>query len=355
MSLNYLLKHNLGENSIISDFISSNGGTIEYSSPVLPIMGVKIADNIKEKLENQFDLEYIIEEPVGTLQETEGSISSIPKNTLTIVPSLRFNELRNSNVNCTGWGTTVAVLDSGINESWVAEHHDYTGYGSAAVFDHGTKVANIIKGAAPGSRILSFKICQDNRVPATNFLNALDLAISKAHILNLSIGFDTPCSPDRPCGICETVNYYAQNNGNLFVVAAGNHGTENSIQCPGKSQEAITVGSIKPYSKELASYSSRGVAGIKKPNILSSGTIYFNQELDEGTSFSTPIIAGVSAALFAKLAHSAPKMKSILYSATIDLGLPEHHQGFGLLDLDKTLEVYLNDQSNDQSKGQNKS
>ncbi|KNH32396.1 S8 family peptidase [Exiguobacterium acetylicum] len=348
----YLIKHKTASNSLIADFVEENGGIVLYSSPVLPIMGIKIADKTNEDLQNQFDLDYIIEEPLGFVQDIEGTIASAQKNTLTIIPGLKFNDLRNGKHNYNGWGTTVAVLDSGVNESWVAEHFDFTGFGSGAVFDHGTKVANIIKAASPGSKILSFKVCQERQVKGTDFLNGLISAVGKAHVLNISIGFDMKCTPDKPCPICEHVNHFAQNNGNLFVVAAGNHGTDNAIQCPGKSQETITVGSIKPYSKELATYSSRGVAGIKKPNILSSGTIYFNQVQDEGTSFSTPIITGVCAALFPSLSHTVPEMKSLLYSATIDLGLPEHYQGFGLLSLEKLMEVLNDDQSTDQSKGQ---
>ncbi|OZI12181.1 hypothetical protein CEW92_06770 [Bacillaceae bacterium SAS-127] len=347
----YLLKYKeLDVLSLIENTIERNGGFIVYSSPVFPIMGVSINKETKIEIEETFDLEYIIKDPDGQLQNLDGTITSTKKNHLQIVPSLNFQELRNSNY--VGWTTTVAVLDSGINESWVSEHTDLTGYGSTAVFDHGTKVANIIKAAAPGARILSYKVCQHEKVKGTAVLSAIDQAVTKADIINLSIGFDVDCKPDHLCPFCEYVNYYTQNSGKLFVVAAGNKGKEDSIQCPGKSQEAITVAAIKPYSQALADYSSRGVPGIKKPNILTSGTIYFNQVMDEGTSFSTPAITGVCASFFPYVSKNVSEMKSRLYSSAIDIGLPEHHQGFGLLDLEKLLEVFKNDQSDDQSKGQ---
>ncbi|MGE7604225.1 S8 family peptidase [Peribacillus sp. NPDC097675] len=359
----YLLKHKEPNDSLILDYVQKNGGRCVYSSPILPIMGITITNELKEKIESYFELDYIMEDPVGRLQDVEGTVNSVQRNTnnLQIVPRIDFQSLTKDNL--TGWGTTVAVLDSGIvNEKWVVEHHDFTAFGSTPFIDHGTKVASIIRLAAPGSKIISFKVSQDGYVSGTNVLKAIDLAVTKADIINMSIGFNssvTKCTESNPCTFCEYVNYYTQNSDKLFVVAAGNRGEENKkenlVQCPGNSQEAITVGAIKPHVEQLADYSSPGVAGMKKPNILTSGTIYFNQMLDYGTSFSTPIITGVCATLFSKLQNSIPDTKSYLYSATIDIGLPEHQQGFGLFNLEKLLEVFINDQSNDQSEGQEQS
>ncbi|MEY8345883.1 S8 family peptidase [Niallia circulans] len=346
----YILKYK-EDSTLIKKFITENGGEIVYNSPILPILSIKVEEYVKKILEESFSLHYIIDEPTGNLQDIEGNLTSIPKsNNLVIKPSLNFSKLRNSNF--TGWGTTVAVLDSGVNENWITEQIDITGFGTTPNIDHGTKVANIVKNIAPGARIISYKVCQDMQVSGTNVLQAIDMASQKVDILNLSLGFDLNCTPDRLCPLCESVNYYTQNENKLFIVAAGNHGRENSIQCPGKSQDAITVGAIKEFQNELASYSSIGVPGVKKPNILTSGTIYFNQRHSSGTSFATPIITGISAAIYSYLSKSISKTKDSLYTSTNDIGLPDHHQGFGLFDLDKLLEVLLNDKTNDKSKGQ---
>ncbi|MCM3216090.1 S8 family peptidase [Niallia taxi] len=347
----YLLKCQEHDSPAVQDFVLKNNGTIVYSSPILPIISVSIDDFVKQQIEREFNLEYIIKDPVGKLQDVEGNVTSITKNnTLNIVPSLNFSKLRNSNY--IGWGATVGVIDSGVSESWVSEQYDFTGYGTTPHHDHGTKVANIIKSVAQGAKINSYKVTQDGRVSGTHFFQAVDAAIQKVDILNLSLGFDTTCSPDQLCPFCEYVNYYTQNEGKLFIVAAGNHGLENSVQCPGRAQDAITVGAIKGYANELADYSSRGVPGIKKPNILTSGTIYFNHEQCEGTSFATPVITGVCTTVFPKLSKDIAKTKSFLYESAIDIGLPEHHQGFGLFDLDKFMEVLLDGEINDTSKGQ---
>ncbi|MDF9540335.1 S8/S53 family peptidase [Bacillus cereus] len=355
----YLLKC---ENSIllsITEEIKSKGGEIVYASPVLPILGVNISQELKLELLDNFKLDYIIENPEnGMLQDVndmEGAISSVVHNSVTVLPNLNFHRLRNGSHSYTGWGTTVAVLDSGVSENWIAEHHDFTGYGSTPSINHGTKVANIIRLAAPGSKILSYKICHDSKVNMINVLSAIDAAVVQADIINLSIGFNasvTNCVATQPCVLCDIINHYTQNNGKLFVTTAGNLGMTNSIQCPGNSQEAVTVGSLNRSGEELASYSSLGVPGIKKPNIITSGSIYFNQEYDQGTSFAAPIITGICASLFHGVHKDVSTTKHYLYSSAKDLGLPEHYQGFGMFDLEKMLEVVCDDQGDSEIEGQ---
>ncbi|CAI8939305.1 S8 family peptidase [Bacillus sp. IT-13CA1] len=330
--------------------ILARDGKVVYSSPVLPIIEATMDEDIIYTLKESFLIDYITEKPIGSIAEFSGELTGI-RNRLRIIPGLDLQKLRNSNF--TGWGTTVAVLDSGVSASWVSEHHDYTGYGSNPSIDHGTKVASLIKEASPGSKIVSHKVCHGPEVNLTCVLQALDEAVKHADIINLSLGFDIKeCKKETPCALCESVNFYAQNMKILFVTAAGNKWGEDSIQCPGKAQETITVSSVKAYTEEVADYASKGIPGIMKPNILTSGSIYFNNNHDEGTSFSAPIISGVSAAIYDVLNRDITNIKSILYTTAKDLGLPKHYQGFGLLDLDKLLEVVINDQGNSQSEGQ---
>lgn len=352
----YILKFENTSREMLIHKIESNGGEIEYTSPVLPIMGAKMTLELKTEIEENFQLSYIVDKPNdGRLQEIKGSLAESHQNPVLLFPNLSSQGLKN--LSQVGWGTTVAVLDSGISENWVTEHYDFTGFGSTPIIDHGTKVSNIVRRFAPGSKILSFKIAQDTTVDYFHVLDAIHMAVGKSDILNMSLGFNQlGCTPQQPCTLCETVNYYTVNSNKLFIVAAGNSGEENTIQCPGKSQESVTVGSVKSESLELADYSSRGVPGVKKPNIITTGTIYYSsgpsQGYSSGTSFSTPVITGVVAAMFYGLNMNISKAKSYLYTTAKDIELPEHHQGFGLLDMDSLLEALKNDQSNSKSEGQ---
>jgi subtilisin family serine protease len=348
----YLIKFNENEQQLILDKINHFGGEVVYSSPILPILGANLSDSMKAKLEDEFDLYYIHDLPQdGNLQNIDGSLLARQTNPVRIVPNLDFQDFKLANH--IGWGINIAVIDSGISGPLVTEHHDFSGYGAVPNISHGTVVANVIKQAAPGAKILSFKVSHDFSVKYLNVLDAIHLAVTKADVINLSLGFNIEkCDASNPCTLCETINYYTQNQGKLFVVAAGNVGKENSIQCPGKSQEAVTVGSIKEQSLELADYSSRGVPGVKNPNIITSGSIYYNQEWDAGTSYSAPILSGVMSALLPSVNKNVTKLKSYVYNSAKDIGLPEHHQGFGLLDIDSLLEVLTIDQSNSKGKGQ---
>src|SRR5699024_7640925 len=171
----------------IIEIINNNIDDLIYCSPVLPIIAIEClnVDLINEIQEN-YHLNYLIKNPVnGEIQDTDGSLLKNGKS-ISITPSLDFSLLRN--MYYTGWGTTVAVLDSGVNESWVSEHQDFTGYGSTPIINHGTKVANIIKESAPGSQIISYKVCHEHSVELINVLKAIDTAVKKADILNLSLG-----------------------------------------------------------------------------------------------------------------------------------------------------------------------
>lgn len=175
----------------------------------------------------------------------------------------------------------------------------------------------------------------------------------KADVINLSLGFSIAQCDGNKCPLCQHINAYTQMNGILFVSAAGNRCNENTIDCPGKAHEGITVGAVNQSSNQVAAYCSKGVPGVRKPNILTSGSIYFNQEYDEGTSFAAPIVSGVCAAVLSGVAGmNHVDMKNLLYNNATDIKQPTHHQGFGTMNLEKMLEVLSNATDNRQNSGQ---
>ncbi len=96
----------------------------------------------------------------------------------------------------------------------------------------------------------------------------------------------------------------------LFVVAAGNDGTAQTIGSPGNAKNALTVGALgHAGSKTIASFSSRGPTadGRQKPDIMAPGSSTISAAGDSsttstieapvskslsGTSMATPTIAG---------------------------------------------------------------
>ncbi|AHC22710.1 S8 family peptidase [Paenibacillus polymyxa] len=351
-NLTFILKSDIEHKDLIVDEINELGGYVEYSSPILPIIAFSGNEEMKDQIEKMFDLDYIMVAPEdGKLQE-EGMLTA-NFSPLQIVPKIDASKTRNAN--CHGWGVEVAVLDSGMSESFIKEHHDFTGYGSTPAIHHGNKVANIIKRFARGSNIISCKVAHNpSGIKMIDVLRAVDFVMNStnARIINMSLGFGEDIAEDK-CPLCESVNAYSRMKDDVvFVVAAGNEGKEGTISRPGKAQEAVTVGAITDKGDAVARYSSKGLPNENKPNILTSGSIYYNQEYDDGTSYSTPIITGVIAALASN--NSKPtlsKIKDTLYETADDIQAPRHHQGFGVMNLDRILEVLNYGESNSQVEG----
>jgi len=152
-----------------------------------------------------------------------------------------------------GSGIIISIIDTGID----LNHPDLEGkiIGGYDFVDndempedtngHGTQVAGIIvangnlKGIAPNSKILMYKVSEDGEsVPSNLIIKAIEKSIEdNADIINISLGINqTNTKIDR------VVNKAIKNN--IFVVtAAGNFGPElSTIGSPGINPNAITVG-----------------------------------------------------------------------------------------------------------------
>ncbi|MBS4008704.1 MAG: S8 family serine peptidase [Clostridium sp.] len=328
--------------------IEDLGGETEYISPVLPIISVSYKVSIDVEIKKRYNVSYIIPAPEDGLL-LDGTL--LGNGSLRIFPNIDEHKLRAKSL--TGWGATVVIIDSGISIDGVTEHSDFTGYGSAPVIDHGDKVASVFKKFARGAKLISCKATHTHKVKLFDVLRAIDFAISKnVNIINLSLGFDIPSCSSGQCPICDVVEYYSLNKNVLFIAAAGNKGVEGSVQCPGNCQEVVTVSAINSLGTTVADYCSKGAPGAKKPNIITTGEVIYNGIRDSGTSFAAPVVTGVSATLITQLNYNNASLKSLLFSTAIDMGLPEHYQGFGKLNLDGILEALYHDQDSTESQGQ---
>jgi len=152
-----------------------------------------------------------------------------------------------------GSGIIISIIDTGID----LNHPDLDGQiiGGYDFVDnddmpddtngHGTQVAGIIasngnlKGIAPNSKILMYKVSEDGEsVPSNLIIKAIEKSIEDdADIINISLGINQTNTK-----IDQAVNKAIKNN--IFVVtAAGNFGPElSTIGSPGINPNAITVG-----------------------------------------------------------------------------------------------------------------
>ncbi|HEX4811415.1 MAG TPA: S8 family serine peptidase [Nonomuraea sp.] len=264
----------------------------------------------------------------------------------------------------TGAGVKVAVLDTGVDVTHpdlvgrVGAQADFTG-GSDVVdrSGHGTHIASTIagtgaasggtyRGVAPGATILAGKVCEAVCAESAVLAGLQWAADQGAKVVNLSLGgADTPGLDPLEAAVEALTDTY----GMLFVAAAGNSGTERSVESPASTDAALAVGAVTK-SGELAEFSSRGPragdSGLK-PEITAPGAdIVAARSKDSphgegsyltmsGTSMSTPHIAGAAAILAGQHPDWSPgTLKAALMgSAAPNPALGIFDQGAGRVDV----------------------
>lgn len=128
-------------------------------------------------------------------------------------------------------------------------------------------------------------------------------------IINSSLGYTGPrYLPENMDGKTAFVSKAAQlavDKGILVVSSAGNEGTGKwkRIAAPGDATGVLTVGGIDPYTGIHSNFSSFGPSWDKrlKPEVCAYGTAIVSSRtglvISEGTSFSSPLVAGFAACL----------------------------------------------------------
>ncbi|WP_234347248.1 S8 family serine peptidase [Streptomyces specialis] len=278
-----------------------------------------------------------------------------------------------------GEGTTIAVLDTGID----ASHPDLAGgkvvaernfSGSADAGDrngHGTHVASTAAGTgahsdgrytgvAPGADLLNGKVLDDEGWGwESGIIEGMQWAVDQgADIVSMSLGGTAGPEIDP---MEEAVDALSAESDALFVVAAGNEGPEpGTIGTPGTADAALTLGAVDK-SDGLAGFSSTGPRtrdGAVKPDVTAPGVDiaaagaegaaiwdYGTPAAEDGyvsisgTSMATPHAAG-AAALLAQ-AHpdwTGEEIKSALTgSAVTGQGYGAYQQGAGRIDVPAAL------------------
>ncbi|MBB5871845.1 hypothetical protein F4553_005224 [Allocatelliglobosispora scoriae] len=229
-----------------------------------------------------------------------------------------------------GTGVTVAVLDTGIDSAHpdlagkISAEHNFT-EGEEDDLDHvghGTHVATTIagsgaasagkyKGVAPGAKLLDGKVCVQFGCAESWILAGMQWgAESGAKVISMSLGGSNGPEIDP---LEQAVNDLTAQFGTLFVIAAGNDGTDESVSSPATADAALAVAAFTKED-ELAEFSSRGpraedngikpeiaapgqdiVAGRSKDGFLGEpGELYMPLS---GTSMATPHVAGSAAIL----------------------------------------------------------
>jgi hypothetical protein len=285
----------------------------------------------------------------------------------------------------TGRKVMIAVLDAGfynadVIEALVPLHgrggivatHDFiTGSGYVYSYhNHGTSVLSIlagqlpgiIAGTAPGADYLLLRT-EDNTseypVEEDYWAAAAEYADSAgADIITSSLGyftFDDPAMDYSFSDMDGNTTFIARaadraaSKGILVVSSAGNERNKEWIRIisPSDGDSVLCVGAIKP-DLSISDFSSAGYSsdGQVKPDVVAPGTgipIQFEQDLwylGSGTSFSCPVISGLSASLMQAVPGASPaEIINALHESSDRFNNPDTLYGYGVPDFVEALRI----------------
>jgi subtilisin family serine protease len=242
----------------------------------------------------------------------------------------------------------VAVIDSGVN----LNHTDLqgtnieTGYNfvdnNTDVTDeinHGTGVLGVmgavtnngkgVSGIAPNATYVPLKFLDSSGAGSlSDMISAMYAAVDtyNCKIINMSVGVILETEMEV---LNSAVNYVTK-KGAIIVCACGNYGT--NVYCyPASCKNTISVGSATS-GYALQSYSQRN----DKVDVVTQSGFYVlsktgGYKSGSGTSFSSPIIAGVAAILASKYPNMTyTDFENVIKAATMDiLDSGKDYAGYG--------------------------
>jgi subtilisin family serine protease len=269
----------------------------------------------------------------------------------------------------TGAGTTVAIIDTGVD----LDHPDLaanvllTGY-DFVDYDvtpedgngHGTNVAGIaaaalngigVSGVAPSAKILPVRVLDDYGSGYTSDVaNGVIYAADRAQVLNLSLGSVYPNTT-----LQNAINYAVTTKGRLVVAASGNCGDsyypyngcsyQNQPAYPAAYSNVLAVAATT-NADNRASFSTAGsYVDVAAPGYQIYNTYMGNSYYAEsGTSQAAPHVAGLAALIWAKYpAYTAAQVWSRIISTAVDLGAvgTDTQFGAGRIDVKNALGITL--------------
>ncbi len=234
----------------------------------------------------------------------------------------------------TGQGVTVAVIDTGVNYTqsdfgpctapatpstckvvYLANTADSSTGLDTSTSGHGTNVAGIIVGVAPGVKIAAINVFGAGQSTTDALIiGAIDWAISNQAMyniraINMSLGDGSqntsPCGSSNPYVTPVNNARYA---GILTVAASGNDGYTNAIANPACTPNVVSVGAVysKNWGQVSAAVCTDAVTGADKVCCFSNSASFLTMLAPgafisaagvqlAGTSQAAPFISGAIA------------------------------------------------------------
>ena len=368
--------------------IKNTGVQIVTQSKWLNTVSVKTTDSLSvDKLLQLPFVDTLSLVFKGTINQEQEDI--IPENPLIVTATpetnhygVAFTQIAMHNGNLLheagykGAGMTIAVIDAGfhnvdcidaLNNDQILGAKTFS-YTTAHPFrtknQHGTRVlscmlsnkANVMVGTAPEASYFlfcsevdgsEFPIEEDFWVAAIEYADSIGVDIATT-----SLGYTTFDLPemnhqqqqlDGNTILMSKAATLAAEKGMLLLNAAGNEGgrTWSTISFPSDAEKILTVGALVS-SESLSSFSPMGPSadGRVKPDIMALGTsaslIDSNGNLikGNGTSYATPIMAGLTACLWQAFPDRTNlELIEMIQRSSHKYTSPDNHYGYGIPDV----------------------
>lgn len=276
-----------------------------------------------------------------------------------------------------GQGMRVAVIDAGFLNADRMRVFDSLhllgtynivspGQSVFAEDEHGTKVLSCLAANAPGWMVgtapeasywliksedsrSEYPIEEDYYVAALEFADSVGVAVVSSSLGYYTFDDDslsyTQADLDGHTAFISRAAHRAAEKGLLLFSSAGNEGnsTWEKITFPADTEGILTVGSMTSQ-KERSRFSSKGLTadGRIKPDLVALGSgscvVVGSGEISygSGTSFATPILAGMGICLWQALPQLLPQeLIDLLRQSGSQAERPDAELGYGLPNLYK--------------------
>ena len=276
-----------------------------------------------------------------------------------------------------GQGMRVAVIDAGFLNADRMRVFDSLhllgtynivspGQSVFAEDEHGTKVLSCLAANAPGWMVgtapeasywliksedsrSEYPIEEDYYVAALEFADSVGVAVVSSSLGYYTFDDDslsyTQADLDGHTAFISRAAHRAAEKGLLLFSSAGNEGnsTWKKITFPADTEGILTVGSMTSQ-KERSRFSSKGLTadGRIKPDLVALGSgscvVVGSGEIGygSGTSFATPILAGMGICLWQALPQLSPQeLIDLLRQSGSQAERPDAELGYGLPNLYK--------------------
>lgn len=385
-SLNIKIENNLRWFNAVTAFLTDDQvkaiNNLPFIEKLEPVKVFNYKKNI-EFIQSQPSIQLVSNKALKKTTSLDYG-GSITQNALSDIPTVH-------DLGITGSDVYVGILDDGfsyktynalktrnvIKEYDYVHHRSYVSnqFGKDGFIGHGSNVFCLMAGYDPGKAIgpafgAKFFLAMteydstETNIEEDNYVSALqDMEAAGVNITSSSLGYNlfdkgqTSYTYQDMNGvnskIVKAVNL-AWAFGVLSFTAAGNEGTATDwyygtslggnswgkIVTPGDAFNVITVGAVDSQNR-VASFSSRGPTsdGRIKPEIVamgSSDTVPLsdgkNYTTGSGTSYATPIAAGIGALLKSCWPHlTNSQMRKIILETGDSTSAPTNNRGWGLI------------------------